>query len=313
MANMNVLIATTYLQLEDNKACVRSFVEKLGYGAVFLEYDDDIAITEESKLDDVCNRKANACSILVLIVGGRYRSSPSDRVSPNQRHQDAYASSVFNYVATRAGATPAFTFVRESIHFEYQTYEKNKSRYQVEYAQVDTDLVYRLLESLVSTRGFNQLKPFEMFDEITRELRLQWANLFADLIQKSRLSSDVANLVTQLADLKQATSALKQIADSFVDRKPQPLLSAPASTAPIAAEDRLKEFAEEKLVKFVLDRIPEEGIRDPAKLYKDFERTNSFEGFLKRAGVTDQTKRDLLAMTSTLRGYQEILNRYFGK
>ncbi len=310
---MNVLIATTFLQLEENKARVRSFVEMLGYDAVFLEHDEDVAITEESKLDDFCNRKAKSCSIVVLIVGGRYRGSPSDRVAPNQRHQDAYASSVFNYVATRAEDTPTFIFVKEPVHFEYQTYEKNKARYQVEYAQVDTDLVYRLLESLVSTRGFNQLKPFEMFDEITQELRLQWADLFADLIQKSRLSSDVANLVTQLADLKQATSALKQIADSFVDRKPQPLLPAIVPNAPKAAEDRLKEFAEEKLVKFVLERIPVEGVRDPAKLYKDFERTNSFEGFLKRAGVTDQTRMDLLKMTSTLRGYQEILHRYFGK
>lgn len=315
MPRLRVLVSATYFDLKSIRGQMRSFVETFGYDPMFFEYED--ATSDPGvPVDQSCKVAAKACNILVLIVGGRYGRAVAEEGTINSKgKQDAYASTMCSeYISARDRKIPIYIFVEGAVLSEYQTYKKNKALDIVEYAHVDSQNVFRVLESIAGISRGNFVRPFSYFEEISGLLREQWADLFADLIIKRSEDAELKDLATQLAELRQIAAALKGNA-SAIERdfsSGQATMTSPESVTTVD-ESRLQEFVAEKFIRYIWPRIPDATGKSAEKLYHNFMSSRSVETFLSLSGVPGESKTELLGMPSVERSYHDIAARYFGR
>lgn len=315
MPRLRVLVSTAYFALEGMRARLESFIHAFGYDPVFFDFDD-AASAPEISVEHSCKVAAKSCSILVLLIGGRYRSTNTDESEISRKtQQDRFASAICSeYISAFNRKVPVYIFVEEPILFEYPTYKRNRTIETIDYAHVDTRNVFQLLESIALISRGDFVRPFSHLEEISKLLRDQWADLFADLIVERSENAELKDLAAQVAELRQITAALKGKSPLHVaDASKAKTTEASEVTAQEPHEDRVDDFAAEKLIQYISPRIPDAAAKSPEKLYKNFADAKSFEAFLSRSGVTPESRTELLGMPSAVRNYHDIATRYFGR
>jgi len=183
MAKPRVFISSTYYDLKHIRGSLDDFIETLGYEPIRSE-KGDIAFTPDRPLDESCYRDAENADMFVLIIGGRYGSPASDTANPPEDAWERYDSiTKKEYQAAATRDVPVYILIEQSVYAEHQTYCQNKDNDGIQYAQVDSPNVFRLIDDILAQRRNNPVHQFREYSDIEDWLREQWAGYFGELLR----------------------------------------------------------------------------------------------------------------------------------
>lgn len=216
MAKPRVFISSTYYDLKYVRSSVELFIESIGYDAVLSE-QGDVAFAPDKALDESCYQEVQNCDIYVLIVGGRYGTEASEtRTEKPRSFFDRYESITrMEYKAAIEKDIPIYILIERAVYAEYQTYLRNRDNEEIKYAHVDSVNVFRFIEEILQLSQ-NPLQAFDKYVEIEEWLRIQWAGLFRDLVQRMSSQQQIASLAGQIAQLTEVNKTLRHYLEEVI-------------------------------------------------------------------------------------------------
>lgn len=220
MSKPRIFVSSTYYDLKHIRRNIEAFIESLGYESILFE-SGDIPFSHLDSLDQSCYREIESCHMLVLLIGGRYGSAASEqeRLS-NDDLEKAYKE--YNSITKREYETarekdiPIYIFIEKAVAAEYRTYKENFSNPTVKYAHVDSVNIFKLIDDIYIQARNNLTREFENVEDVTTWLRDQWAGMFAMHISKRSTDSQLKNLASQVAQLRDTSDILKKYTESIM-------------------------------------------------------------------------------------------------
>ena len=155
---------------------------------------------------------------MLIIIGGRFGSAASDQPVVARRKFFEYYDSVTQkeFEAAQNADVPTFILVDAAVQSEYRTYSKNRSNTKIKYAHVDSVGVFKLLDKIYEKSKNNPTFSFERATEIEGWLREQWSGLFRELLKSRSQKKQIADLNSQVAELKSINGTLKTYLESVL-------------------------------------------------------------------------------------------------
>lgn len=218
MARPRVFVSSTFYDLKHIRASLEVFIESLGFDAILFE-KGDIAFHPDVSLDESCYREAANADVFVLIIGGRYGSASSSGKSIEDGDVKLYQSITRKEFETaQEGDVPTFILLDNAVAAEYQTYLKNRDNRSIVYAHVDSEGVFKLLDTIFERSRNNPVFHFERATQIETWLREQWAGLFRELLRARSQQKQLATLNAQVSELKSVNDTLKTYLEAVLNK-----------------------------------------------------------------------------------------------
>jgi hypothetical protein len=207
MARPRVFVSSTYYDLKHIRSSLEIFVESLGFEPILSE-KGDIAFSPDVGLDESCYREAASADIFVLVVGGRYGSESGSSNKLQHSFFERYESiTKKEFEAAQESNVPIFILIESGVYGEYQTFLRNRGNDTIKYAHVDSANIFHFIESILSLERNNPTFQFERSAQIEGWLRDQWAGLFRELLRTRTQKRQIADLTTQVAELKSVSGS----------------------------------------------------------------------------------------------------------
>jgi hypothetical protein len=176
MANFTVFVSSTFYDLKHIRGYLGAFFASLGHDAVMFERGDIPQVRGTTDKDSVA--AVAAADAVICVVGGRYGTEAA--------HRRVSITELEIQTALKRNKL-VWVFVERNIHAEFQTYWRNSTNEDIDYAHVDDVNVYRFLERLHRLPLFKSSIPFDTADDITDFLRRQFSGLLHDyVLEKGR-------------------------------------------------------------------------------------------------------------------------------
>ncbi|API86394.1 DUF4062 domain-containing protein [Francisella uliginis] len=205
MAKPRIFVSSTYYDLKHIRADLERFIRDQGYEPILNE-KGHIPYGSTEKLEEYCYKEIELSDILISIVGGRFGS---------ESREDNYSISNLELKTAIDKGKQVYIFVENLILNEYKTYESNKENDTVNYISVDDIRVFKFIEEIYSLPLNNQIKGFDMVQEINQYLKEQWSGLFQSLLSENARQKEV-NIIE---DLKSTSKTLNQLVSYLIDQK----------------------------------------------------------------------------------------------
>ncbi len=217
MAKPRVFVSSTYYDLQHIRASLDTFIESLGFESVLSE-KGNIAYLPDDQLDESCYREVSNVDIFVLIICGRYGSAASQQkgsqeTSPNEKYDSVTKK---EYERAVQSDIPLYILIENNVYSEYQTYKKNKSIKDIEYAHVDSHNVYEMIDYIFSQDKINPIQQFEKYSDIETWLREQWSGLFKDMLIRRKDQKQLTSFENQINYLSEINETLKRYLENLL-------------------------------------------------------------------------------------------------
>ncbi|CTQ73623.1 DUF4062 domain-containing protein [Roseibium alexandrii] len=174
MAAPSIFVSSTFVDLQHLREHLEKFIANFGYTPIMFEFGG-IGFDYEKPIDVSCYDEVEQSDMFILVIGGRYGSPATDAVKGKSK---TYLSITRKeYEAAINSGKPVFTFVEASVLNERRTYNKNKGNQTIVYASVDDTQIFDFIDDIYGKKKNNFIKSFSSLDEITAELRSQWAGI----------------------------------------------------------------------------------------------------------------------------------------
>ncbi|KXF91306.1 DUF4062 domain-containing protein [Phaeobacter inhibens] len=174
MAAPSVFVSSTFVDLQHLREHLEKFITNFGYTPIMFEFGG-IGFDYDKPIDESCYDEVAQSDMFVLVIGGRYGSPATDSVKGKSKSYMSITRK--EYESAIASGKPVFTFVESSVLNERRTYNKNKGNKSIVYASVDDTQIFDFIDDIYSKKKNNFVKPFGSLDDITTELRNQWAGI----------------------------------------------------------------------------------------------------------------------------------------
>ena len=200
MAVPRVFISSTYYDLRQVRYNVGDFIKSLGYEIIMHERSG-VAYTQNEPLEHDCYHEMASCDIAVCIIGNHFGSQSLDND----------LSITMNEIQTAIqDKKKVYIFIAKDVYIENRTYEQNKENGSFKSAYTDDIRIHTFISELKKNTRV-MIESFEVTDDITRTLKLQFAGLFQNLLSReARLSDSKVSF-----DLQQSTDAIKAVIDEL--------------------------------------------------------------------------------------------------
>ena len=217
MAKPRIFISSTFYDLKHIRSSMENFIDSLGFESILSE-KGSIAYNPDIPLDESCYREAHSCDIFVLIIGGRYGSPiSSEEVVDKTNFYERYKSiTKLEYENAIKKDIPVYILIEKSVYSEYDTFKRNRENSSVNYAFVDSVNIFYFIETILNQPRNNPIFQFEKHTEIENWLKLQWAGLFQELIQKRKAQSEISELSKEVKELSNINTTLKRYLEEIV-------------------------------------------------------------------------------------------------
>lgn len=314
MAKPRIFISSTFYDLKYVREGLEVFIRNIGYEPVLFE-KGDIPFHSDKSLAESCYQEVEACHMLVLIVGGRLGSVVPDIEDTSNKKLEAISQikSVTRkeYERARDRDIPVFIFVEKNVLAEHRTYSKNKNSTKLTYAYVDSDEIYKMLDSILEQRRNNYIREFDTVESVIHWLRDQWAGLFADSLARKSELSEISSISNQISTLQDVANVIKNYSEAMIkgDRKSKSAEIIKAQTALLRKRFAARLY-KEKLN--VMIRVRSKAKISPIKFLEALEKSKTPEQYLKALGIGQSVIRNIIeTRPNTLKsGFHDCKNFY---
>jgi hypothetical protein len=294
MSKPRIFVSSTYYDLKHIRRNIETFIESLGYESVLFE-SGDIPFSHLDSLDQSCYREIESCHMLVLLIGGRYGSAASEQERLSEEdiekaYKEYNSITKREYETAREKDIPIYIFIEKSVAAEYRTYKENYSNPTVKYAHVDSVNIFKLIDDIYLQARNNLTREFENIEDVTNWLRDQWAGMFAMHISKRSTDSQLKNLATQVAQLRDTSDILKKYTESI-------MLGTKKQDSAKLIEEMEKRLAEHKTLR-ALEKQPIRYLRrhmkdapSPDVIYSAILESQTLEAFMAKFEFDEELLR----------------------
>lgn len=290
MAKPRVFVSSTFYDLKHVRSSLDSFITSLGYDSVLSE-KGSIAYSPSMALDESCYRDAQSCDIFVLIIGGRYGSEATgENVTDKDDFFERYTSiTKKEYEAASNKEVPIYILIDKSVYGEFETYKCNKGKKNIDYAHVDSENIFVLIEEILGKPRNNPVYQFEKASEIEAWLKDQWAGLFKDMINSQTELLRITSLSDQVAELENLNKTLKRYMEEIVEK----VVSDGADASKIIREED--------------DRLEEE------RQLNELEKFSIIKHLLQGTNLLTLQVRNIFSEAKSLNDFARMLEKETGK
>lgn len=174
MARPRVFVSSTYYDLRQVRSDLERFIHELGFDPVLHEAGS-ITLGADAKLEDYCYSEIENCDIVVSLIGGRF-GTPSTSDDNSISHKELKRAHQLR--------KQIYVFVERSVYAEYRLWQKNRQVSNITWSTIDDTRVFAFIDEVQSLPVNNQLRTFEVANDVTSILREQWAGLFQRFLQE---------------------------------------------------------------------------------------------------------------------------------
>lgn len=199
MSSVRIFVSSTCFDLEQVRRDLEGFVSELGYDPV-LSDSSTLAIPPGLDNVEACKWLVRSSDILVLIIGGRYGSTPIG---------NSKSITSIEFDTAVEAKMPTYTFVHKEVWDKRDTYRSLAEMVQTGElderrlvsalgGRIEDPRIFGFIEHIESCQGHDWIYQFQVAADITSRLKASWSLLFHELLPDKR-GKPTANIPSQLA------------------------------------------------------------------------------------------------------------------
>ena len=205
MAVPRVFISSTYYDLKQARNNIGDFVKSLGYEPVMNERSG-VAYTQTEPLEIDCYHELASCDIVVCIIGNHFGSKSS--VNDFSITMNEINTAIKN-------KKKVYIFIANDVFIENRTYEQNKDTGTFKSAYTDDIKIHEYISELKNNNKIHVIESFETTEQIIRNLKLQFAGLFQNLLAREASMTEAKTAY----DLQETADGIKNLIEQFDKQK----------------------------------------------------------------------------------------------
>lgn len=309
MVKPRVFVSSTYYDLKPIREVLEKFIDSLGYEPVIFE-NGSVTHTPGQYLDLSCYSEVKECHILVLLIGGRYGSpaSGSENTYSNENNDEYESITVKEYQTAHIKGIPIYVFIEKSVLSAYKFYNDNKNTPNVTYRGIENKNIFKFIDKIYSLKIY-WVKEFDKTDDITNELKKQWAGLFAKYLRNMQNQKELSSISAKIDELSQVSETLRTYTESLMKKvKPEGFDKIIQDESnKIEDANKRKTFFEHYLPDIIMDRAKEAGLKiSKDDIYTAYIQTDKFDDFLRRLGFDKKSMKGIMDICFYYDGYFEL-------
>ena len=205
MPTPRIFISSTCYDLKEQRYAIENAFSDMGY-EVRLSEKGDVTYEKNQGLEESCYSEVSQCDIVVGIIGGKFGSQ--------SQKKDNVLSITMNEIKRALDEKRlVYVFVLDSVNNEYKTYQRNREKTDIEYAQVDSIKIYEFLDNIYRLVPQIPIFPFVSSSDIIDILKKQFAGALCKYIQNdNRISQEntAISINQSVLNLQNAISVLNK-------------------------------------------------------------------------------------------------------
>lgn len=209
MAVPRVFISSTFYDLQHVRNDLFMFLKGLGYEPVMHD-KGSVTYSQSIPLEDSCYDELSTCDIVVCIIGNKYGTQSSYNSYSITMNELEHAISLRKKV---------YIYILKDVDTENRVYEINKNG-DFQPCYVDDIRIHEYISELRKKIKSNPICSFETVQDITENLRIQFAGLFQYLLgrEHSLVEAKTYQDLQNIADSIQSfTNELTVQNEDFLD------------------------------------------------------------------------------------------------
>lgn len=209
MAVPRAFISSTCYDLSEVRDRLVSFCEGFGFETALSERGD-VFYHPDLHTHDSCINEISNCQIFILIIGGRFGGK--HKIDPNKSVTNA------EFQAARELGIPVFTFIKEGVLNDHNTYQRNKDKKfvdDIDYPSVDKQEyaknIFMFIDQVRLSDTNNGFFGFVYAKDIEFYLRKQLAGMFFDFLINRNISSQLKSTNDAVSNLAVASKKIEEL------------------------------------------------------------------------------------------------------
>lgn len=205
MAVPRIFVSSTYYDLRQVRNNIGNFIKSLGYEPVMHE-KSGVAYTQTTALEHDCYNELNTCDIVICIIGNHFGTKAEN--------EDLSITMKELETAIKA-KKKIYVFIAKDVNIENRTYAANKETAGFTPVCTDNIEIHKYILDLKHRVRNNYIGEFETTEEIIQTLKLQFAGLFQNLLNRESSLTEEKTAY----DLQETAEEIKDLIVSFNNEK----------------------------------------------------------------------------------------------
>lgn len=211
-----VFVSSTYYDLKPIREILEKFIDNLGYEPIIFE-SGSVTHIPGQYVDLSCYSEVKECHILVLIIGGHYGSpsSKSENTNGNEDNDEYESITVKEYQTAHEKGIPIYVFIEKSVLATYKFYKDNQGTPNVTYRGIENKNIFKFIDKVYSLKIY-WIKEFDKTEDITNELKKQWAGLFARYLMNIQSQEQLKTISGKTEEISKVLETVKTYTESIL-------------------------------------------------------------------------------------------------
>lgn len=176
----------------------------MGYDPVMHD-KGSIPYTQKEPLEDSCYNELEKCDIVICIIGNKYGTTSA---------HGNYSITMNELQTAIKSKKKIYVYILRDVEAENKIYIANKNKEFLPY-YADNIEIHKFIESIKLENTHFPIIPFENINDITNNLRQQFAGLFQNLLYKDASITETKTII----DIEAAVRKMDTLLTKFEDQE----------------------------------------------------------------------------------------------